>query len=495
MNNFKNLKYCIIGNSSLINEFNNNFGKPILSIELPPYINILGDSIDYSLLLRSIYPKIQLENLVPLDDEILSKLIDCEVIYLKMVERLLNSISYQQRKDEYLYHLRFWNDFFIKNNFNYFIFSNVPHEGFDFIIYSLCKIYNVKTFCMVQMPMIDKKVLLLNIVEDIFDQSKEIRATYNKIKNNNYEKKDLSLEFQTYINTYTRNKAKDLDFISFSHFSSVNKNSKSESLKLNLKIEKGFELILNFKIFLFLKKLMRFAFMYIPLDQRVQILFRDPYLSNRKKIDKLLKKTQKKVHKLPKKFIYFPLHNQPEASTSPMARNFVDQSLIIDMLVYATRNTDIEIIVKEHRRPQKLPYSRTAFFYKKISSYKRVTLIDSNENNYELIKKSFAVASLNGSSGFEAILSNKSVLMFGSRFYDSMPNCYKIVTNDDLKNSLILISKKIKFNSKEIYKHLKAIELNSIKAFKDISKLHWADQFSIDQSNRNIVLYLKKILK
>ena len=81
---------------------------------------------------------------------------------------------------------------------------------------------------------------------------------------------------------------------------------------------------------------------------------------NDEKLNKLLNNGKKKI--------YFPLHFQPELTTSLLGENFDDQILIIERLSqFAGEN--YEIIVKEN--PRQTFYQRGNFF-KRLKFFKNV---------------------------------------------------------------------------------------------------------------------------
>ena len=54
-----------------------------------------------------------------------------------MADRLGFIQSYQQRKDEFNKHLRFWIWKLSKHDSRFALFENVPHEGYNYIIYCI----------------------------------------------------------------------------------------------------------------------------------------------------------------------------------------------------------------------------------------------------------------------------------------------------------------------------------------------------------------------
>ncbi|MCL4378870.1 MAG: capsular biosynthesis protein, partial [Actinobacteria bacterium] len=129
-------------------------------------------------------------------------------------------------------------------------------------------------------------------------------------------------------------------------------------------------------------------------------------------------------------YIFVALHYQPECTTSPMGGMFVYQDLMLDILMKAIPE-HIKIYVKAHPREGLGPILR-----ERLRLDKRTLLIDPNLNSHRMIINSIAVATVTGTSGWEAFLSNKSVLMFGEYFYQDAPGVYKIKNLIDASNAI-----------------------------------------------------------
>jgi len=120
---------------------------------------------------------------------------------------------------------------------------------------------------------------------------------------------------------------------------------------------------------------------------------------------------------LNKKFVYFPLHMQPEATTIVCAPKYEKQLYFIDSLVKSLP-ADTMLYVKEH-------YSflgiRENSFYEQLKLYPNVVLIDPWEDSIKLIEKSQCVATLTGTAGQEAMLLRHPVFMSGDIIYKGAP--------------------------------------------------------------------------
>ena len=126
-----------------------------------------------------------------------------------------------------------------------------------------------------------------------------------------------------------------------------------------------------------------------------------------------------------KKFVYFPLHFEPERTTNPDGDLFHDQLIAI----IALRNIlpdDIEIVVKEH--PSQFYISdrgsrgRSPLFYDNLKNIKNLTLASLEINTLSLIKSSIFVSSISGSVCLEAAILGKKSIMFGDSWFLGCPN-------------------------------------------------------------------------
>lgn len=123
-----------------------------------------------------------------------------------------------------------------------------------------------------------------------------------------------------------------------------------------------------------------------------------------------------------KKYIYFPLHYEPEASTLVCASKYEKQIFFIDSWAKSLP-ADTVMYVKEHYT---LLGNRPLKFYKELKKYPNVILIDPWENSKKLILHAKAITTLTGTAGFEAMLLRKPVILGGDIFFDSAPGVIKV---------------------------------------------------------------------
>lgn len=128
------------------------------------------------------------------------------------------------------------------------------------------------------------------------------------------------------------------------------------------------------------------------------------------------------------KYVYYPLHYQPEASTCVCAQKYEKQLYYIDSWAKSLP-ADTVLYVKEHYA---LIGHRDPHFYADLHKYPNVKLINPWESSRKLIEKSVAVAALTGTAGLEAMLLRKPVFVCGNAVYETAPGIIKI--NDIYEN-------------------------------------------------------------
>ena len=118
------------------------------------------------------------------------------------------------------------------------------------------------------------------------------------------------------------------------------------------------------------------------------------------------------------KYIYVPLHNQPEMSTSALGGKYRDQALVIETLA---RNLPKgwKIFVKEN--PRQGAYARGPMFFHRLSRIPQVEFMPSNASTYALAANAQFVASVTGTVGWEAIRVGTPAMIFGAAWYGSLP--------------------------------------------------------------------------
>jgi hypothetical protein len=132
-------------------------------------------------------------------------------------------------------------------------------------------------------------------------------------------------------------------------------------------------------------------------------------------------------------FVFFPLQTEPEFSLQVMSPECFCQLGVIASLARDLPAGAL-LAVKETiwgmgRRP--------ADFYRQISEFKNVVLLDVREQGLQVVKASAAVATISGSAGIEAALIGHPAILFGRHNgYEFLPHVCPIAREEDLKPAL-----------------------------------------------------------
>ena len=189
---------------------------------------------------------------------------------------------------------------------------------------------------------------------------------------------------------------------------------------------------------------------------------------------------------LNQKFVYFPLHLQPELTTSSLGGIYCDQLLALERL-----SQDIPdswyIYVKEN--PKQTEFMRGNWFFDRLALIKKVVLLPSSYNTYTLIKKAMFVATVTGTVGWEAISGGKNALVFGQAWYKTLPGVYEY--NEGLAVD-ILVQNKI--NHKELEYQLNELLKKTAIGVVDPAYIVSVEGFSEEANVKAIAGLIEKVI-
>lgn len=149
-----------------------------------------------------------------------------------------------------------------------------------------------------------------------------------------------------------------------------------------------------------------------------------------------------------KKYVYFPLHYQPESSTLVCAAKYEKQLFFIDSWAKSIP-ADTLLYVKEHYA---VLGHRDLMFYKELKKYPNVVLVNPWVSSRELILNAVAVTTLTGTVGFEAMLLRKPIIISGNVFYENAPGVIKV--DDIYQKYLSIMSRWNRPSREEVIKYI-----------------------------------------
>ncbi len=409
----------------------------------------------------------------PVDESLLLKMAMYENIFMRMCDRLhpQNQVPYDVRKKMYLMQIRYWNFIISSKDINLFISTNIPHEMSDFIIYGLCKIYNIRVIIFDDVNLLPDSLFL---IEDIEKSCVNIFNLYEKIKDDSTVKldrfNDIFLGFK---------ECTDREIIpSMQKLFIIGRQQALIVSKIKLFLSKIYHLVTMSRV----KELVNYEF-YIRL-----ICSLNAKLNELKAFRFYEKHTV--TPDLSKRYIYWAIHYQPECSTSPMGGCFVDQILIAQMLSYYLPK-DVIVYAKEH--PLQLK-NRSVDFYQSIASLPNIELVNKSYSTLQLIDNAVAVATITGSAGWEAFLSGKPVMKFGNSFYQYAPGVFNVKSEKQMEVAVSEIFNGFEPDFNKIKSFLKACENASVKAWTLEEHKAALSNNSLEENTNNLCLAIIEMI-
>lgn len=132
------------------------------------------------------------------------------------------------------------------------------------------------------------------------------------------------------------------------------------------------------------------------------------------------------------RYFLYPLHFHPEASTSVLSPDYIEESSVIRAIAYRLP-VGVKLVVKEHPSATALqPLS----FYRELATLPNVELVAPELNSKLLARKAIGVVCLTSTLGFEAALLNKPVIAMGDVLYGYFPNVRMIRNYGELDEAL-----------------------------------------------------------
>jgi hypothetical protein len=131
-------------------------------------------------------------------------------------------------------------------------------------------------------------------------------------------------------------------------------------------------------------------------------------------------------------FLLYPLHFHPEASTSVLAQDFIDELSVIKAIAFRLP-AGMKLYVKEH--PSAIALQPRSF-YRQLDALPNVRLLAAGMRAKELARRSRGVVCLTSTLGFEAAVLNRPVITFGDVLYGYFPNVRMIRDYSALDDAL-----------------------------------------------------------
>lgn len=364
--------------------------------------------------------KVDWNSIAPVDEELLDSLAHCEATVMRMLDRndQWEPLTYDARKSLYLKHVRYWSDSLSRNQINLAIFSGIPHGNFDYVAYCLCKLKGIPTL-VYSCPSLWFDTVFIG--QDIDNPAPELATRFKELCGTVPPELRLQIPLADWLERhYAKMTNTETDQTPFYMNDPVWKHVFGREPKAR------WEQIQRIGM-----RLARAA--RSPVQTLTRRLHADiwkrghEYQARRRTQDAAHREAVEfyNRHAAPldfmRRFIYVPLHLQPECTTSPMAGAFVEQQLMVQLLA-AAAPPDVLIYVKEHPMQDKYGIvSRSVAFYQELIDIPSVRLVPRNTSTYKLMQHCVAVSTATGAAGWEALFRRKPYLMFGHHVYQYAP--------------------------------------------------------------------------
>ncbi|WP_319416109.1 hypothetical protein [Marispirochaeta aestuarii] len=381
---------------------------------------------------RGIFPDaVQTRN--RLNKQVILEYAELEREFYVMLNRhdLDGSFSYEERKRLYYSQLNYWLNLLIESSIELVLFSETPHAISHFVLYAVCRKLGIQT----------AMLSLTTIPGTLF-----VKCEFSDIPSVRVECKDedkLSILIQKNVDTVRNSEDKPWYMLKqHRNFIKAGYTIRLQALamfiplileKISLKRRKSYKSFYKHQGVPFEKSMLtrsQFAFKRVELRRR-QARLRASYRKRSREPDLNLR------------YLYYPLHFQPERSSCPEGSVFADQQLLIG-LIADRLPPDTWLYIKEH--PSQFMMTRGALgrppmFYEDILRHPRVVLVDDSFSSRQLIDHSLAVVTLTGTAGLEALLRGKPALIFGYAWYRNFPGVYTLEDETGLDRILSQVNR------------------------------------------------------
>lgn len=191
--------------------------------------------------------------------------------------------------------------------------------------------------------------------------------------------------------------------------------------KLFLNIQYDFDEIFRYS-FSFLKNLINYFFLYFFYSRRI--------------------KKNKVYH-------YFPLHVPNDFALTLRSPIYLDQINVIQKLLKKIPKNEL-LYIKEH--PARIGALNFIAAFKILSKYKNFEILYPSINSYEILKNCKSVITINSKTGYEALIMNKPLFVFGESYYKELSFVsYCNLNNINLNRTKKFVQKKLNNFFKKLY--------------------------------------------
>jgi len=352
---------------------------------------------------------------------------------MTMADKLYPDWSVNRRKDMYYDMLRYWRGVLGEYKPDCIIFLGVPHEISTFVLYRIAKFQGTRTIILENTLGIGHYAVFEDYTvgsEDlIVDDKEQGRATTVN---------DLSAEMRAFYERVSKGEDPVPAYVQKYRDTYAKRNLRRWKDVVGRFIRDGT---------IFERAVMKIFKMMKP-------SLKDEHRANERPVD------------FKKPYVYFPLHYQPEATTSPLGGIYVDQILAIQTLAAALPE-GWELYVKDHGVQLVVHHAnftpaRYPGFYARIASTPRVRLIPITTNTFKLIDSAKTTATIAGTAAWESLLRGKAALIFGYPWYMHAPGIFRVAGVEDCRRAFAKIMQGFAPRESDILGFLQRVDRTSL---------------------------------
>jgi hypothetical protein len=396
-------------------------------------------------------------DLLPIDAELLEQYQPYEYTALRMMDRMDvgNSFSYDERIRHYHRLLRYWQTIVRNISPSVGIFSNSPHTVSDYILYAVCVEENVEVAIFTPTKLPGALPHYHYLRRRVDRASSDLIEKYESLQN-----KDVKL---------TQSSEAYLDEISEAKTDSkpLHAGGEKESRSFLQYLQKFFD-VRNYPDYI------RLLFTYYKtttkkrssLPEESKILGYENVIHNfrgniyKKKLERCYQNLAQSPD-FTTKFVYFPLHYQPERATLPKGGRYHDLYLVAEMLSQYVPS-DWNIVIKEH--PYQFSSSgvgqqgRSTYNYDDFNELDNVVIVPIDTSSVQLIKNAEAVATVTGTAGWEAINMGTPAVIFGNAWYRVCSGANNVRSISDVSTTIQSVVNGMSVDNSDIRRFVAAVE-------------------------------------
>lgn len=391
--------------------------------------------------------------------------------YYDMVGRFDYSrdFSFYERSELFYKQLLYWSTVLANKKPDLVVFPNAPHGGYDYLIYRLCKKYDIPVILFDEMT-----IDMYSYAQTNFEEGpQKLKQVYQLLLTQCLQEGRspvLSSSMKEYVNRVKGTYEQGIP-ISEYNFRKVNKNKE--------KLKKYFDTLIGFFkhdyatwrqknpidhswiTSVFKEKNAPLAEAYRGHFGKTRFYLEYFNIFADNKLRYRLYESLSVKPDLKSKYVYVSLAGQPERTSCPQGGVFSNQYLMVHTVASALPD-GWRVYVKEHPNHFITDFwphvCRRQSFYKEIAAIPKVSWVPISSDPFTMIDHAQAVVSIAGTASWEAVLRGKPGIIFGDARYKFCEGIFRVANLSDCQSALNRIGQGYQVNTEAVLCFLEAVE-------------------------------------